>query len=202
MAEDRGGTPLWQRLESPERLARLDPPGMIARLGLRHGMHVADLGCGTGVFTVELAHAVGPAGRVYALDASTEMLDLIRRRGLPPTVRVMHADLRQALPLPEGSLDCCFIAFVLHEVEPEAGYAAGGLIAQMRHLLRHGGTIAVVEFKEDAPQGIGPPPPRRIGSARLAELLAAHDFHAPEVRWESAREYLMVATRPDPTRHV
>src|SRR5579885_1117916 len=47
------------RMEDPERLARLNPPAMFGRLGLRPGMHVADLGAGTGVFTVELAKAVG-----------------------------------------------------------------------------------------------------------------------------------------------
>lgn len=187
----------WQRLESPERLARLNPPEMIARLGLRHGMHVADFGSGTGVFTAELARAVGPTGRVYALDGSAEMLEILRGKNLPPTVRVMQADLSHALPLPEGSLDCCFIAFVLHEIEPQAE-----LIAQMHHLLRHGGTVAVVEFKDDAPEGEGPPEPRRIGIAALTALLTAHDFHAPEVRWEGEREYLIVATRPDPTRHL
>lgn len=186
-------TTQWQRMESPERVARLDPPAMIGRLGLHHGMHVADLGCGTGLFTVELAKAVGPTGRVFALDQSDEMLRIAGSRELPAWVRVMHVDLHHDLPLPEGSLDCCFIAFVLHEIAPPEQ-----MIAQMHHVLRHGGTVAVLEFRDDAPEGSGPPKPRRIGAEQLTEMLAAQGFEASEVLWQSDREYLLVAARPDP----
>lgn len=186
-------TTQWQRMASPERVARLDPPAMIGRLGLHHGMHVADLGCGTGLFTVELAKAVGPTGRVFALDQSDEMLRVAGSRGLSPWVRVMHVDLHHDLPLPEGSLDCCFIAFVLHEITPPEH-----MIAQMHHVLRHGGKVAVLEFRADAPEGSGPPKPRRIGAEKLTGMLAAQGFEASEVLWQSDREYLLVATRPDP----
>lgn len=188
-------TAKWQRMESPERLARLDPPAMIARLGLQHGMHVADLGAGTGVFTVEMAKAVGPTGRVFALDQSAEMLDVLRSKPFPPSVRVMHVDLHHDLPMPEGSLDCCFIAFVLHEINgPEH------MLEQMHHVLKHGGKVAVLEFRDDAPEGNGPPPPRRIGITKLTEMLAAQGFETAEVLWQNDREYLMVATRPDPAK--
>lgn len=199
MAEQHGDrahifdTTKWQRMESPERLARLDPPAMIGRLGLRHGMHVADLGCGTGLFTLELAKAVGETGRVFALDQSEEMLRVAGSKNLPPTVRVMHVDLHHDLPLPEGSLDCCFISFVLHEISPPEH-----MIAQMHHVLRHGGIVAILEFRDDAPEGNGPPKPRRIGVEKLTEMLATQGFDAPEVRWQDDHAYLMIATRPDP----
>lgn len=189
-------TTKWQRMESPERLARLDPPAMIARLGLPHGAHVADLGSGTGIFTVELAEAVGPTGRVFALDQSEEMLRIAGSKELPPWVRVMHVDLHHDLPLPEGSLDCCFIAFVLHEIAPPEH-----MVAQMHHVLRHGGKVAVLEFREDGPEGAGPPKPRRIGAEKLADMLAAQGFESPEVLWQNDREYLLVATRPDPAKN-
>ncbi|MGI8855152.1 MAG: class I SAM-dependent methyltransferase [Thermomicrobiales bacterium] len=201
MAEQQGDrahifdTTKWQRMESPERVARLDPPAMIGRLGLRHGMHVADLGSGTGLFTIELAKAVGPTGHVFALDQSDEMRQAMIAKGLPPTIRVMHVDLHHDLPLPEGSLDCCFIAFVLHEITPPEH-----MIAQMHHVLRHGGNVAVLEFREDAPEGNGPPKPRRIGAEKLTGMLTAQGFESPEVLWQNDREYLLVATRPDPAK--
>ncbi len=184
------------RMETPERLARLNPPAMIARLGLRPGMHVADLGAGTGVFTVELAIAVGQTGRVFAIDKSPEMLEVAQRKNLPPQVRVMVADLHHDLPLPEGSLDCCFIAFVLHEMEPPAQ-----MLAQMHHVLRHGGTVAVLEFRDDGPTDVGPPKARRIGTAKLIEMLAAQGFENAATPWQDDRAYLMVATRPDPAKN-
>jgi ubiquinone/menaquinone biosynthesis C-methylase UbiE len=183
----------WQRMESPERVERLDPPTMIGRLGLHHGMHVADLGSGTGLFTIELAKAVGPTGRVFALDQSEEMRQVMLEKGLPPMVRVMAVDLHHDLPLPEGSLDCCFIAFVLHEITPPEH-----MVAQMHHVLRHGGKVAVLEFLDEAPDGAGPPKARRIGATKLTDMLTAHGFESPEVLWQNDREYLLVATRPDP----
>jgi ubiquinone/menaquinone biosynthesis C-methylase UbiE len=185
----------WQRMESPERVERLDPPTMIGRLGLHHGMHVADLGSGTGLFTIELAKAVGPTGRVFALDQSEEMRQVMLEKGLPPMVRVMAVDLHHDLPLPEGSLDCCFIAFVLHEITPPEH-----MVAQMHHVLRHGGKVAVLEFLDEAPEGAGPPKARRIGATKLTDMLTAHGFESPEVLWQNDREYLLVATRPDPAK--
>jgi ubiquinone/menaquinone biosynthesis C-methylase UbiE len=185
----------WQRMESPERVERLDPPTMIGRLGLHHGMHVADLGSGTGLFTIELAKAVGPTGRVFALDQSEEMRQVMLEKGLPPMVRVMAVDLHHDLPLPEGSLDCCFIAFVLHEITPPEH-----MVAQMHHVLRHGGKVAVLEFLDEAPDGAGPPKARRIGATKLTDMLTAHGFESPEVLWQNDREYLLVATRPDPAK--
>lgn len=186
----------WQRLESPERLARLDPPGMVGRLGLPHGAHVADLGSGTGVFTVELAKAVGETGRVFALDSSEEMVRIAGTRNLPPWVRVMHVDLSHELPLPEGSLDCCLIAFVLHEVTPHEAF-----VRQMFHVLKHGGTVAVLEWRDDATGPGGPEAAHRIGTKTLESLLTAQGFENPHVAWQSDREYLMLSTRPDPAHN-
>ena len=187
-------TTKWQRLESPERLARLEPPTLIARLGLREGAHVADLGSGTGIFTVELARAVGPTGRVFALDSSPEMLEVAGTKALPPWVRVMQADLNHDLPLPDGSLDCCFMALVLHELAPSDA------IAQMHRLVRGGGIVAVLEWRDDATSPGGPPADRRIGATALNGMLAAAGFENPVVPWQSDREYLMVASRPHLTR--
>lgn len=182
----------WQRLETPERMARLDPPAMIARLDLREGAHVADFGSGTGVFTLELAKAVGPTGRVFALDGSPEMLQVLGTKGLPAWVRTMQADLGHDLPLPEGSLDACLMALVLHEVTPHAD-----VLARMHHHLRHGGTVAIVEWRDDATGPGGPEAAHRIGADALRGMLTAAGFENPHVAWQSDREYLMLATRPD-----
>lgn len=196
MAEDAHifDTTRWQRLESPQRLARLDPPALIARLGLHAGAHVADLGSGTGIFTVELARAVGPTGRVFALDRSPEMLEVAGTKALPPWVRVMQADLSHELPLPDGSLDCCFMALVLHELAPPEA------IAQMHRLVRGGGTVAVLEWRDDTDISGGPDAAHRIGTAALSDMLLAAGFENPAVPWQSDREYLLVATRPDRAR--
>ena len=52
---------------------------LFERAGLRAGHHVLDIGCGPGFVTLELAHVVGPHGRIVASDQSARFLDVLRR---------------------------------------------------------------------------------------------------------------------------
>jgi arsenite methyltransferase len=71
----------------------------------RSGERIADLGCGPGFMTQELARAVGPHGHVHALDLSEPMLTLARRRCADlPSVETAIGDMT-SLNLPDGSLD-------------------------------------------------------------------------------------------------
>src|SRR5688572_2825478 len=47
-------------------------PEIFAAMGVSRGSRVADVGAGTGFFTVRLARAVGPAGRVFAVDVNPD----------------------------------------------------------------------------------------------------------------------------------
>src|SRR4051794_4906338 len=67
-------------LDRPEREREEAPSRAIAALGLRAGETVADIGAGSGYYTVRLAEAVGPSGRVFATDIQPEMLALIKKR--------------------------------------------------------------------------------------------------------------------------
>lgn len=67
-------------LERPERETEEAPSKAIAALNIRPGHVVADIGAGSGYYTVRLADAVGASGRVYATDIQPEMLALIKER--------------------------------------------------------------------------------------------------------------------------
>lgn len=75
--------------------------GVIARLALHGDETVLDLGCGTGR-DVERLLEVLPRGRVIAVDGSHQMLHALRERlgDQPSRVDVVHADLREPLPVP------------------------------------------------------------------------------------------------------
>ena len=68
------------RLDDPARRQWLPPDEVIAELGVRLGEIVANVGAGTGYFALPLAHAVGPSGKIYAVDAQQEMLDRLRAK--------------------------------------------------------------------------------------------------------------------------
>ena len=61
-------------LDRPEREKEEAPSKAIAALGLKKGDVVADIGAGSGYYTVRLAEAVGPTGRVVATDLQPGML--------------------------------------------------------------------------------------------------------------------------------
>ena len=103
------------RLERPERYELLRPVDTLRQFGLGPSMTCVDAGAGTGFFARAAADVVGPSGRVYAVDSSGEMLDIMRGLGLPPQVRTLQSQA-YAIPLADGAADMALAAFVVHEV--------------------------------------------------------------------------------------
>jgi ubiquinone/menaquinone biosynthesis C-methylase UbiE len=133
-----------QGLVSTERHAKWDPLRFLARLDLQAGQTVLDLGCGPGFWTLPLAELVGPAGTVWALDVSQEMLDALTARRPPPQVRLLRCEL-PVIALPDASVDWVWVAFVFHEVEPPEKLAA-----EMRRVTRIGGRVTILDWRPDA----------------------------------------------------
>src|SRR5260221_6963528 len=67
-------------LDDPERDSWQEPEEVVRALGLKPGATVADLGAGTGYFTVRFARPVGPKGRVLAVDIDPKLLERVRQR--------------------------------------------------------------------------------------------------------------------------
>lgn len=123
------------------------PQKVIETLALRPGDHVADLGSGSGYFTYRLAEAVGPKGKVYAVDVDREMNDLvtkaIKEKGIG------NVELILARPddpmLPPTGVDLVFTVNTYHHFENRVAY-----FQRLRKHLRPGGRIAVIDFDRRA----------------------------------------------------
>ncbi len=86
------------------------PERVVASLGIEPGDHVADLGAGSGYFTLRLAEAVGPTGRVYAVDVDAEMNEYLReklKQAGVANVEVIDGRFEDPL-LPDGRIDLIF----------------------------------------------------------------------------------------------
>ncbi len=71
----------WTKtLESHDRVANLKMDEIVAKLGLKPGDTVADIGAGSGLFEVPLAKAVSPGGKVYAVDIDAGFFPQIKRK--------------------------------------------------------------------------------------------------------------------------
>jgi 2-polyprenyl-3-methyl-5-hydroxy-6-metoxy-1,4-benzoquinol methylase len=135
-------------LEGPQRVATQKVDQVLARLNLKPGMVVADIGAGSGLFTRPLAKAVAPSGKVYAVDIQQDLLDYINKRDKEEGVKNVQTVLGEFNDpkLPARDVDLAFINDVLHHIENRAAYlkALGGYT-------KRDGRIAIIEMNKDDP---------------------------------------------------
>ena len=104
------------------------------------GLHVLDLGCGTGASTRALLTAA-PGARITAVDASAGMLRRALTKPWPARVRFAHLTAEELGAAGEGPFDAVFAAYLFRNVtDPDA------VLRSVRALLRPGGRFAAHEY--------------------------------------------------------
>jgi cyclopropane fatty-acyl-phospholipid synthase-like methyltransferase len=163
--------------DDPARDAWQMPDRVIAALGLKHGDIVADVGSGTGYFTVRLAKSAA-SPKVYGADIEPSMVSYLRERamkeGLKNVVSVQAAANSPNLPEP---VDLVLIVDTYHHIGNRAAY-----FRKLATSLKPGGRVAIIDFKMDSPEG--PPKEFRLTPEKLKsemdeagyKLIARHDF--------------------------
>ena len=146
--DDTVGTEWIRRLERPDRIAGLRIEEVIARLNLKAGDVIADIGAGTGAFTIPFAKAVAPSGRAIAVDIWPELLDYIKEKGMREKVTTLETLLaeRDDPSLPQGQVDIAFFHDVFHNVNDRQAY-----LSRLASSLKPGGRIAIIEQEFDDP---------------------------------------------------
>jgi ubiquinone/menaquinone biosynthesis C-methylase UbiE len=159
-------------LDDPERDKYQKPHEVIRALDLKPGETVADIGAGSGYFTFRLAHHVGDAGRVYAVDISPDMIVHLNRRIRDLQVKNVIAILSAPDDplLLDASIDRFFICDTWHHIENHSGY-----LALMKRMLKSGGQAVMIDFKK-AQTPVGPPMEMRIDRDDLLKEMDANGF--------------------------
>jgi ubiquinone/menaquinone biosynthesis C-methylase UbiE len=172
---DRHGNPedfarYLAKLDDPERVAWQKPDAVVAAMGLRPGDVAADVGVGPGYFALRIARAVGPSGRVHAIDVDRRMLDLVVARaaeaGLSNVVPLLAEGDEVAVP-PEP---CAAILTVnaFHHFPDRPG-----ALRRLASRLADRGHLFVVDF-HGGELPLGPPPEHRVAREQaLADVAAA-----------------------------
>ena len=178
-------TPPWigSLLLTPVRMLYRNPARVLDFLAPQRGGTVIDVGCGTGVFTIEAAHRVGPIGKVHALDVQPVMIERLRERLSATDLQNVEAHTESAtcLPFANASIDHALMISVLPIVADR-----GVALREMFRVLRPGGTLVIGE------ELMEPDYVRAVTIQRWAE-----NAGFKLVRTEGwAIEYLLKFTRP------
>lgn len=180
-------------LERPERESEEATSVAVRALGLTRGQVVADIGAGSGYYTVRMAREVGPSGKVYATDIQPGMLDLLRRNVARATLDNVTPVLGAADDprLPDGALDLALMVDVYHELaEPQA------FIRRLRTALKRSGRLVLLEFrKEDARVPIRPE--HKMSVAEVRAELEPEGFRLSAVLNDLPWQHILVLTRSD-----
>jgi len=179
-------------LDDPARDAYQKPDEVLKALALRPGETVADVGAGSGYFAVRFARAVGPGGRVYAVDVSPDMVRHLNRRVRDEKIGNLVTVLSDADDplLPDASVDRVVVVDTWHHVEDHVKY-----LAHLRRVLRPGGQVVHIDFhKRDLP--VGPPPGMKIAREDLVREMESAGFRlAAEHSFLPYQYFLVFAVR-------
>jgi ubiquinone/menaquinone biosynthesis C-methylase UbiE len=176
-------------LAAPSRDARQKPKELVAAMGLKPGMTVADVGTGVGYMLPFLSEAVGSNGRVVAEDIFPDFLDKARQKAA--SEKLSNVQFVQGTAddpkLPENTFDAILMLDVYHHIDYPAK-----VLASLRKALKPDGRLVVVEYhknEESMPNG------RALTHIRLNESdaereiesngfrLISHHDHVEKVQW-------------------
>lgn len=161
-----GDAERWaQVFDDPARAEWQKPEKVIAALALAPDARVADIGSGTGYFSVRLARAV-PKGKVYGADLEPDMVRYLNARAQKEELANLSAHV--AAPndpkLPEP-VDLVLVVDTYHHIGARPDY-----FAKLQKALRPGGRVAIIDFKPDSPTG--PPPAARTAPETVEKEMA------------------------------
>jgi ubiquinone/menaquinone biosynthesis C-methylase UbiE len=157
-------------LDDPKRFFFENPDAILSEAGVKSGQAVADIGCGTGFFTLPLARYVGENGKVFALDTSHTMIKELRER---------TRNLKQVKPIPSQenkfplgneSVDFVLLVNMVHELEDWNLF-----FKEVKRVLTPGGRVCVVDFKKKKME-MGPSLRVRFTKNRLKGMLRQSGF--------------------------
>lgn len=163
--------------DDPSRDAWQMPDRVIAALDVGPGQVIADIGAGTGYFSVRLARS-SARPTVYAVDIEPKMVAFLEARAAKEglaNLRPVQASAEGAnLP---GPADTIVIVDTFHHIPSRVAY-----FRRLASSLKPGGQLAIIDFRKDAPQG--PPVEFRFTAEEIAAelaqagytLAARHDF--------------------------
>lgn len=177
-------------LEDPKRDEYQKPHEVLMALDIQPGETIADIGSGSGYFTLRFAAHVGDKGRVYAVDVDPEMVRRLNRRVRDAGVRNVQTVLSEPNDplLPDASVDRFVVVDTWHHIDRPVEY-----LALMKKMLKPGGQVVMIDFhKRELP--LGPPTEMKIARDDLVRQMQAAGFRLAKEHTFLPYQYFLVFT--------
>jgi len=152
-----------------------DPRRNVEQFGLSDGRIVADLGAGSGFYTMEAARAVAPSGRVFAIDVQKDLLERVKKEAQKnhiTNVDIVTGDVEKlgGTRLREGSLDAAIASNILFMLEDKKTF-----FIEASRILKPGGKLLLIDWSASFSQ-MGPHPDHVVYKDAAQKLALAAGF--------------------------
>ncbi len=143
-------------LDSAERAAILNPEDILDLAGLHDDSVVADIGSGTGFFSIPASKRV-PKGKVYAVDINDGMHGILKEKLHSEKINNIETvtSTEEKIPLNDSEVDFVYIGNTLHELKGDS------TLREILRILKPGGSLYVVDWKKEE-SSMGPPLSERL----------------------------------------
>jgi cyclopropane fatty-acyl-phospholipid synthase-like methyltransferase len=174
--------------DDPKRDAWQMPDRVIAALDVKPGASVADIGAGTGYFSMRLARTV-TSGTVYAVDIEPKMIEYLKTRAagekLMNVTPVLASATSPNLPKP---VDLILVVDTYHHIGNRPQY-----FRALQSQLAPGGRVAIVDFRKDAPEG--PPVHFRFTPEQIRKEMAGAGYAVASEHEFLPRQHFLIFER-------
>jgi ubiquinone/menaquinone biosynthesis C-methylase UbiE len=175
------------KLDSPERKKLLPTDKVLNIIGVEKNMVIADIGCGTGYFSIPIAKSIGPDSNIYAVDISKEMLLETEKKAKEENISnvVLVQASENSFNLEESSCDMVFSSTVLHEVESPQDF-----LIQCKKAIKEKGNIIILDWNKVEAE-VGPPMKHRVSVDQIEQYAKEVGLHIDSVAYLGNNFYIV-----------
>ena len=179
--------------DEKERRKWQNPEAILVDIGVKAGVTFVDVGCGRGFFALPAARLVGNGGRIFGLDADSEVIRTLKEKAAEEKLKNLKLEvgIAEETILCDSCADIVFFGIVLHDFEDPSK-----VLSNAKKMLKPTGRLVDLDWKKE-PMQVGPPLQIRFDEKKASGLLESAGFNIGEIKREGLYHYMIVAT-PNP----